>query len=786
MYCIEPKHALVAFIVPFIIVIVFLSTTVAAQAPASGNTSRTNAAGITGASTSTNVSSKDIDERSDLDLSDTLNMVPGMQASLHIGGSTEFSMRGYGQDKVAVLVDGIPINDAYESKADISQIPVANISHLIVNRGVSSALYGTCGTIGSINIITKRPTKLFTEFNGTVGQNDHYSLSAAHGAPIGNFYYWITASVQHSGEYRVSGKLDSDTRRRWLEKALRYDLYGKTYSDIQLQAVSAYINNTGTWDHFEFTKYQIAGKAGYALSSNSEAGCSISYYNSEKKSSNYDINNYSNYDSGTRTWSDPSSNAYTSDGKDAIFQNQARYFPEDYSIKVMPYYSYRGSTLQLKASAFLLRESDTLQAYADTEHTTFMNPSSVYSWDAGSGKAKPYFNNPFNSIFTDTSFGIQVLPSIRFSKHHRLNTSFMFSVNSHNEEEQALGNAPDIIAVHGSGVYKTKYLEVQTLTLAVEDEIEPLENLFLSLGISYDAQNLTDHRRRSTQQDTLNEYIEGYQAQDESTIWGTRDSFNPVIGLLYQAIPDFLIFRAAGSIKTTFPTLKAYSRISDTRGDLGIDPERSYNGNIGFELRLFSNAFSWRTDYFYSRFRDKIVKAFNEDLGGLYSVNIDGARTQGIESILAAESGRIIHIFSLSLSLSYTYLYNENLDNSEDERLNMGDGFAESPRHLLTFDIRAKFTTGTSLSVFGTYTRNQFLYVMSERPQTSIAEPYSTDYFEKLRLHDPLFINIRISQQIFGSASIYLLCKNVLDEYRPNPFNPGPGRTWYFGGKIVL
>jgi outer membrane receptor for ferrienterochelin and colicin len=415
-----------------------------------------------------------------------------------------------------------------------------------------------------------------------------------------------------------------------------------------------------------------------------------------------------------------------------------------------------------------------------------MNPSSVYSWDAGSGKAKPYFNNPFNSIFTDTSFGIQVLPSIRFSKHHRLNTSFMFSINSHNEEEQALGNAPDIIAVHGSGVYKTKYLEVQTLTLAVEDEIEPLENLFLSLGISYDAQNLTDHRRRSTQQDTLNEYIEGYQAQDESTIWGTRDSFNPVIGLLYQAIPDFLIFRAAGSIKTTFPTLKAYSRISDTRGDLGIDPERSYNGNIGFELRLFSNAFSWRTDYFYSRFRDKIVKAFNEDLGGLYSVNIDGARTQGIESILTAESGWIVHTFSLSLSLSYTYLYNENLDNSDDERLNMGDGFAESPRHLLTFDLRAKFTTGTSLSVFGTYTRNQFLYVMSERPQTSVAEPYSTEYFEKLRLHDPLFLNIRISQQIFGSASIYVLCKNVLDEYRPNPFNPGPGRTWYFGGKIVL
>jgi len=786
MYLKKTLSARTAVFVLFFLAAYISSAAAAEQIPAPSGINQAGTSGITGASTSTRVSSSDIDERSDMDLSDTLNMVPGMQASLHLGGSSEFSMRGYGQDKVAVLVDGIPINDAYESKADVSQIPVANISHLIVNRGVSSALYGTCGTIGSINIITKRPSKLFTELNGTIGQYDNYRISAAHGSPIGKFYYWITASIHHAGEYRVSGKLDSDTRRRWLEKALRYDLYGKTYSDIQLKTVSAYINNTGTWDHFEFTKYQVAGKAGYAISSKSETGFSVSYYNNKKKTSNYDINLYSNYNAETRTWSDPSSNAYTTDGKDAIFQNQARYFPEDYSIKFMPYYSYCGSTLQLKASAFLLRESDTLQAYADTDHTTFMNPASVYYWDTGSGKAKPYFNNPFDSIFTDTSFGFQVLPSIRFSKYHRLNTSFMFRIDSHTEEEQALESAAGILAVHGTGVYTTKYLEVQSLTLAVEDEFEPVENLSLSLGISYDAQNLTDHRRRSTEQDTLNEYIDGYQARNESMIWGTRDSFNPVIGLLYQAVPEFLIFRAAGSIKTTFPTLKAYSRISDTRGDLGIDPERSYNGNIGFELRFFRSAVRWRTDYFYSRFRDKIVKAFNEELGGLYSVNIDGARTQGIESILSGESGRIARTVTLSLSLSYTYLYNENLDNSEDERLNMGDGFAESPRHLVTFDIRAKFTTGTSLSVFGTYTRNQFLYVMSERPQTSAAEPYSTEYFERLRLHDPLFLNIRISQQLFGSAGIYVLCKNVLDEYRPNPFNPGPGRTWYFGGKIVL
>ena len=26
------------------------------------------------------------------------------------------------------------------------------------------------------------------------------------------------------------------------------------------------------------------------------------------------------------------------------------------------------------------------------------------------------------------------------------------------------------------------------------------------------------------------------------------------------------------------------------------------------------------------------------------------------------------------------------------------------------------------------------------------------------------------------------MCKNLLDDYNADPFNPGPGMTWYFGG----
>lgn len=746
------------------------------------------------AATSTRVSAKEMEERSDMDLADTLNMVPGMDISATITGGKKFVMRGFSQDKVAVLVDGIPRNEVYEGGIDITQIPMQNISHLIVNRGVSSALYGTYGTIGSINIVTKKPKKFFIESKVHYGEYNNYQVSASQGVPLGNFYYWITVSMENSGGFPVSGRLDREERRYWFDRIVRYDLYGKKFNDITLKAAQTYLNDTGTWDHSNGRKYHAAGKAGYEITNNTEAGISLYYFSQKKETSNFDPNCFSNYNASTGMWNDPVSGnspdvPYETDGKDAVFQNQARVWPEYVSVSAAPYFKFKKNRFSIKGDIFINYNRNVLESYASTDHQAFMYPSSTYFWNSTANRAVPYSDNFFESIHTDVSYGIQAFPSFRISDSGKLNFSLIFRDDIHREEEGPFDyeRAADIIDVHGKDGYETKLLGVRYATLASEYELSPVKNFTASAGISYDAQDVYEHKRRGTDEDNLNEYVDGYIIKDDSYIWGTRDSFNPVIGVIWQPLKgadkslDEVVLRAAASAKTRFPTMKAYSRISDTTGDLGVKPERSYNGNTGFEFPV--KKLRLRSDYFYSRFKDKIEQAFNEELGGNYYVNLEGVETQGVETIVKAllYSGK--YIKSIDINFSHTYVHKKNLDNTPDERKNMGDEFELTPEHFFTADFRVRFVTETEISVFGKHIRNQFRYAMKTRPRTVEPEEYSTVYFEQVELHTPLMLNIRISQKIGKNFGVYVMCRNILDDYGIDPFNPGPGRMWFIGGK---
>ena len=53
-------------------------------------------------------------------------------------------------------------------------------------------------------------------------------------------------------------------------------------------------------------------------------------------------------------------------------------------------------------------------------------------------------------------------------------------------------------------------------------------------------------------------------------------------------------------------------------------------------------------------------------------------------------------------------------------------------------------------------------------------------------LHDPLKLNVKISQKFLKNYEVYVKCDNVLDDYNADPFNPGPGRMFYFGANAKL
>ncbi len=725
--------------------------------------------------TTTEITAQDIEERSDKVLKDVLYQVPGIQVSTQRKGTTQFYMRGYDMSKVAILVDDIPLIDSFSGSMDIDNIGLMDISEIVVSRGSTSALYGTRGGVGSINLIRKKPAKMYTDISAEYGEHNNFVTSLSHGAPAGNFYYQLSALYDKSDGYDVSAKLDRKEREKWLLKLSRYDLYGFTLNDIYAHPGSSaavyYLDDTGTWDHIGHEKYKLNGKAGYHVTPDLDIGTSLFYNQTEKETSSYftDMRSMYTYNGYTyeKDWRLPDTTY--------ILRNMSSRWPEYNDYAISPYLIYEKGNLGVKANAYFYENSNKFMAYDDPlENILAFNKDAItMTW----------------SIWTSRTCGFNIYPSYRLSAWNRLNLAASYYVSNHTEEEEAYNEeSTSTIQYYGRGKYKMLDMEAAYLTLGMEDELQITEDIGLTLGVSYDAQDLKKFQKKLGINGST-AMVDQYQAEDDSMLWGTRDSFNPVADIVYEPVKDFLKLKASASRKTSFPTLQAYSKTLSpyqASSDLGsrdvkIKPEKMLNGNLGFELSLFNKQLTWGADYFYSKYDDKITKIYITKSDDYIYRNIDSAIMHGAETTLNLNPVDVSDIADVSLSSTYTYIFSKNQADVDDSFVNKGDKFEKLPEHKFTFDFRTHFITDTSLIIFGNFEFNQIQYVMKSVPRTTA--DFSTSYYHAQKLHNPLKIDIKLSQKIYKNYEPYIMCKNILDDYNADPFNPGPGRMLYAGVK---
>jgi iron complex outermembrane receptor protein len=726
-------------------------------------------------STTTEITSEDIEARSDKVLKDVLYQVPGIQVSTQRKGTTQFFMRGYDMSKVAILVDDIPLIDSYTGTMDIDNIGLLDVSEIVVSRGTTSALYGTRGGVGSINLIRKKPTKMYTDFSAEYGEHNNFVTSVSHGAPVGNFYYQFSALYDKSDGYDVSDNLGRQEREEWLRKLSRYDLYGfklkNIYAHPGSSAAAYYLNDTETWDHTEHEQYKLNGKAGYHITPDLEIGTSLFYNQTEKETSSYftDMRSMYTYDNYAKK------NDWRLPDTTYILRNISGRWPnyDDYAIS--PYLIYEKGKFGVKANAYFYENSNKFMAYDDPLERVL-----AYNRDV---------NTMTWSIWTSQTYGFNIYPSYKFSSWNKLNLALSYYVSNHKEEEQAYNaESTKTIKSYGTDKYEMLYIEAGYLTFAIEDEMRIKENIELTLGVSYDSQDLKKYQRKSGI-DGSTQMEDQYLVSNDSMLCGTRDSFNPVAGIVYEPVKDFLKLKAAASKKTSFPTLQAYSNTESpyrTSSDLGssnvsLKPEKMLNANLGFELSFFHKQLTWGADYFYSKYDDKITRIYITKIDDYIYRNIDSAVIHGAETTLNFNLMDVFNIADVSVSSTYTYVLARNLTDVEDSFINKGIQLEKLPEHKFTFDFRAHFKTDTSLIIFGNFEFNQIQYVMASRPAVNSA--FSTSYFYAQKLHDPLKIDVKLSQKIYKNYEVYIMCKNILDDYNADPFNPGPGRMWYAGIK---
>src|SRR5205814_1444241 len=85
------------------------------------------------------------------------------------------SLRGIGPSgtsRALVLVDGVPVNDAFGGWVYWNRIPLQGIQQIEVVRGGGSSAWGNYALGGVVQVITRRPTERAAFFEGSYGTRD--------------------------------------------------------------------------------------------------------------------------------------------------------------------------------------------------------------------------------------------------------------------------------------------------------------------------------------------------------------------------------------------------------------------------------------------------------------------------------------------------------------------------------------------------------------------------------------------------------------------------------------
>ena len=158
----------------------------------------------------TEVTSSDIESKNAQTVEQALDFIPGVRVTEGPKNEPYVKIRGFDQDQVLILLDGIPIASPFFGYVDLNQIPVDSISKIKVVKSAVSPLYGANTMGGVINIITKKPGKeprieLSNSFSDR-STRYHMLTSAAKAEDIS---LWFSASHRESEGYKLSKKFEA-------------------------------------------------------------------------------------------------------------------------------------------------------------------------------------------------------------------------------------------------------------------------------------------------------------------------------------------------------------------------------------------------------------------------------------------------------------------------------------------------------------------------------------------------------------------------------------------------
>jgi len=158
----------------------------------------------------TEITSKDIEQKNAQSIDEALDFVPGVRLTVGSKNEPYAMIRGFNQDELLILLDGIPIAGPYYGYVDLNQIPAESIAKIKVIKGAVSPLYGANSMGGVINIVTKKATeKPSVVAEASISEHDTQFYTLSCGAKYKKASFWISAGHRESDGFVLSDDFDS-------------------------------------------------------------------------------------------------------------------------------------------------------------------------------------------------------------------------------------------------------------------------------------------------------------------------------------------------------------------------------------------------------------------------------------------------------------------------------------------------------------------------------------------------------------------------------------------------
>lgn len=156
------------------------------------------------------VTREDIERSPATTLDQLLRNVPGMNfsgvpATQSDPTGHQTRMRGLGNAKVLVLLDGVPIHDPFYLTTQWFKVPLATIERVEIVRGGNSSLWGNMAVAGVINIVSRRVKGNAGEASFIAGSRGSNVVSATQDAKLSEaFGLQLAVDRNRSGGYQTT------------------------------------------------------------------------------------------------------------------------------------------------------------------------------------------------------------------------------------------------------------------------------------------------------------------------------------------------------------------------------------------------------------------------------------------------------------------------------------------------------------------------------------------------------------------------------------------------------